>query len=179
MQNSCALPLRSCFHSTVSAVRDWSLCRVQVSAKVVKELREKSGAGMMDCKKALAECDGDLEAAADYLRKKGLASAGKKAGRVASEGAVGAYIHAGSRHAPLTPSHWSYCLIKGMKGMRSERSPPHIEATALSAASTARQPDGHVSPCRAEHVTRAGRGSSPIVAKSFMLLTYSRTQHAA
>ena len=71
----------------------------QVSAKVVKELREKSGAGMMDCKKALAECDGDLDTAADYLRKKGLASAGKKAGRVASEGAIGAYIHAGSRCA--------------------------------------------------------------------------------
>ena len=65
----------------------------------MKELREKSGAGMMDCKKALAECGGDLDAAADYLRKKGLASAGKKAGRVASEGAVGAYIHAGSRCA--------------------------------------------------------------------------------
>ena len=71
----------------------------QVSAKVVKELREKSGAGMMDCKKALGECGGDLDAAADYLRKKGLASAGKKAGRVASEGAIGAYIHAGSRCA--------------------------------------------------------------------------------
>jgi len=70
-----------------------------VSAKVVKELREKSGAGMMDCKKALGECGGDLDAAADYLRKKGLASAGKKAGRVASEGAIGAYIHAGSRCA--------------------------------------------------------------------------------
>lgn len=70
----------------------------QVSAKVVKQLRDKSGAGMMDCKKALAECDGDVEAAADYLRKKGLISAGKKAGRVASDGAVGAYIHAGSRY---------------------------------------------------------------------------------
>ena len=77
-----------------------SLCvPAQVSAKVVKELREKSGAGMMDCKKALGECGGDLDAAADYLRKKGLASAGKKAGRVASEGAIGAYIHAGSRYA--------------------------------------------------------------------------------
>ncbi|PRW58941.1 elongation factor Ts [Chlorella sorokiniana] len=70
---------------------------VEVSPKLVKELREKSGAGMMDCKKALAECGGDIEAAADFLRKKGLASADKKAGRVAAEGAVGSYIHAGSR----------------------------------------------------------------------------------
>jgi len=70
---------------------------VAVSAVLVKQLREASGAGMMDCKKALAECGGDIEEAKDYLRKKGLASADKKAGRVASEGAVGSYIHAGSR----------------------------------------------------------------------------------
>ncbi|MEM7168909.1 MAG: translation elongation factor Ts [Pseudomonadota bacterium] len=61
-----------------------------ISAALVKELREKSGAGMMDCKKALQESDGDLEAAADWLRKKGLAAAAKKAGRVAAEGLVGA-----------------------------------------------------------------------------------------
>jgi len=70
---------------------------VQVSAALVKELREASGAGMMDCKKALAECGGDIEVAKDFLRKKGLASADKKAGRVAGEGAIGSYIHAGSR----------------------------------------------------------------------------------
>ncbi|KAK9829492.1 hypothetical protein WJX72_006188 [[Myrmecia] bisecta] len=70
---------------------------VQVSAKVVKELRDKSGAGMMDCKKALAECSGDLDAASDYLRKKGLASADKKASRAATDGAIASYIHAGSR----------------------------------------------------------------------------------
>ena len=69
----------------------------QVSAAVVKQLRDKSGAGMMDCKKALAQCGGDIEAAADFLRKKGLASADKKSSRVAAEGAVGSYIHAGSR----------------------------------------------------------------------------------
>lgn len=67
----------------------------QVSAKVVKELRQASGAGMMDCKRALAACDGDLEKAGDYLRKKGLASADKKAGRVASEGVIASYIHGG------------------------------------------------------------------------------------
>ncbi|MBN2753157.1 MAG: elongation factor Ts [Rhodospirillaceae bacterium] len=60
-----------------------------ITAALVKELREKSGAGMMDCKKALGETDGDLEGAVDWLRKKGLAAAAKKAGRVAAEGLVG------------------------------------------------------------------------------------------
>ncbi len=62
---------------------------VDISPNLVKELREKSGAGMMDCKKALAENNGDIEAAVDWLRKKGLAAAAKKAGRVAAEGLVG------------------------------------------------------------------------------------------
>ena len=60
-----------------------------IAASLVKELRDKTGAGMMDCKKALAESDGDVEAAVDWLRKKGLAQAAKKAGRTASEGLVG------------------------------------------------------------------------------------------
>jgi len=61
----------------------------QITASMVKDLREKTGAGMMDCKKALNETDGDLDAAVDWLRKKGLAAAAKKAGRVAAEGLVG------------------------------------------------------------------------------------------
>ncbi len=61
----------------------------EITAALVKELREISGAGMMDCKKALAETSGDMEAAVDWLRKKGLAAAAKKAGRVAAEGLVG------------------------------------------------------------------------------------------
>ena len=69
----------------------------KVDAKFVKELREKTGAGMMDCKKALVESEGDVEAAVAWLRQKGLASAGKKAGRVASEGLVESYIHTGGR----------------------------------------------------------------------------------
>jgi len=64
---------------------------------MVKDLREKTGAGMMDCKKALAETGGDFEKAVDYLRQKGLATAAKRAGRVASEGKVGSYIHAGGK----------------------------------------------------------------------------------
>src|SRR5580658_10240488 len=62
----------------------------EITAALVKELREKSGAGMMDCKRALEESGGDVEAAYDGLRKKGLAAAAKKAGRVAAEGLIGA-----------------------------------------------------------------------------------------
>jgi elongation factor Ts len=65
----------------------------EISAALVKELREKTGAGMMDCKKALAESAGELEAAVDWLRKKGLAAAARKAGRVASEGLVGVVVN--------------------------------------------------------------------------------------
>jgi elongation factor Ts len=68
-----------------------------ISASMVKELREKTGAGMMDCKKALGETDGDMDKAAEWLRVNGLASAGKKAGRVAAEGAVKSYIHMGGK----------------------------------------------------------------------------------
>ncbi len=63
-----------------------------VSAQLVKELREKTGAGMMDCKKALTETNGDMEKAIEYLREKGLAAAAKKSGRIAAEGLVGSYI---------------------------------------------------------------------------------------
>jgi len=69
----------------------------EISAQSVKELREKTGAGMMDCKKALTETQGDIEKAIEYLRQKGLASAGKKAGRVAAEGLIDSYIHTGNR----------------------------------------------------------------------------------
>ena len=68
-----------------------------VTAAMVKELRERTQAGMMDCKKALVESDGDMEKAIAYLREKGLAAAAKKAGRVASEGAVESYIHMGGK----------------------------------------------------------------------------------
>jgi elongation factor Ts len=70
---------------------------MEISASAVKELREKTGAGMMDCKKALGETGGDLQKAIDYLRQKGLAAAAKKADRVAADGAVGAYVHPGGK----------------------------------------------------------------------------------
>jgi elongation factor Ts len=74
---------------------------MEVSANAVKELREKTGAGMMDCKKALAESAGNLEKAVDYLRQKGLAAAATKADRVAADGAVAAYIHPGGKLGAL------------------------------------------------------------------------------
>ena len=68
-----------------------------VSAKLVKDLRDKTGAGMMDCKKALAATDGDCDKAIEWLRQKGIASAEKKSGRTAAEGSIGSYIHTGAR----------------------------------------------------------------------------------
>ena len=68
-----------------------------ITAKLVKDLRDKTGAGMMDCKKALNETDGNVDKALEWLRKKGIASAEKKSGRIAAEGSIGSYIHTGSR----------------------------------------------------------------------------------
>lgn len=68
-----------------------------ITAGMVKELRERTGAGMLDCKKALEEKNGNMEQAIEYLREKGIASAAKKAGRIAAEGVVESYIHGGGR----------------------------------------------------------------------------------
>ncbi len=70
---------------------------MEVTAQMVKQLRERTGAPMMDCKAALTEAQGDMEQAVDRLRKKGLAAAAKKAGRITAEGAVGSYIHGGGK----------------------------------------------------------------------------------
>jgi len=74
---------------------------MEISTELIKEIRERTGAGVMDCKKALTECACDLEKAIEYLRKTGIAAAAKKASRVASEGLVEAYIHPGSRVGSL------------------------------------------------------------------------------
>lgn len=68
-----------------------------ISAEMVKQLREKTGAGMMDCKKALSECEGDMSKAIDFLRKKGITTAQKRAGRAMSEGTIQSYIHMGGK----------------------------------------------------------------------------------
>ena len=70
---------------------------MSISAGLVKDLRNRTGAGILDCRKALVETDGDMGKAVEYLQKKSLAAASKKAGRIAAEGAVGSYVHMGGR----------------------------------------------------------------------------------
>jgi len=70
---------------------------LEISASLIKELREKTGVGIMDCKKALKECDGDIEKSVEYLRKKGIATAKKRGGRATSQGQIQSYIHAGGK----------------------------------------------------------------------------------
>lgn len=70
---------------------------MQINAKMVKELREQTGAGMMDCKKALSEADGDVDKAVKVLRERGIAKAAKRSGRSTSEGLIASYIHAGDK----------------------------------------------------------------------------------
>ncbi|MCD6262457.1 MAG: translation elongation factor Ts [Deltaproteobacteria bacterium] len=70
---------------------------MDISTTLIKELRSKTGVGIMDCKKALKECNGDIDKAIEYLRKKGIATAMKRGGRVASEGRIESYIHAGGK----------------------------------------------------------------------------------
>ena len=74
---------------------------MEISAQMVKELRQTTGSGILDCKKALEHSDGDLDKAIEYLREKGLAKAASKAGRATKEGLIEAYVHAGSRVASL------------------------------------------------------------------------------
>lgn len=90
-----------------------------ITAELVKELRERSGAGMMDCKKALTETNGDIEKAIDYLREKGLAAAAKKASRVAAEGLVEAYIHMGGKIGVLLELNCETDFVAKTDGFKS------------------------------------------------------------
>lgn len=90
-----------------------------VDASTVKELRERTGAGMMDCKKALVETNGDMEKAIEILREKGLAAAAKKAGRIASEGIVDSYIHGGGRIGVLIEVNSETDFVAKNEGFRA------------------------------------------------------------
>jgi elongation factor Ts len=90
-----------------------------ITAKLVQELREKSGAGMMDCKKALTAAGGDLAKAEDVLRKKGLSAAAKRAGRIASEGAVASYIHMGGKIGVLVEVNCETDFVARTDGFQS------------------------------------------------------------
>lgn len=90
-----------------------------ITASEVKELRERTGAGMMDCKNALVEANGDMERAIEILREKGLAAAAKKAGRIASEGIVEAYIHGNGRIGVLVEVNCETDFVANTKEFRS------------------------------------------------------------
>lgn len=92
---------------------------MSISAALVKELREKTGAGMMDCKKALVETNGDMEKAIDFLREKGLAAAAKKAGRIAAEGLVESYIHGGGKLGVLVEVNCETDFVAKNEGFRA------------------------------------------------------------
>ena len=91
----------------------------EVTAAMVKELREKTNAGMMDCKKALAENGGDMAKSEEWLRKKGLSKAGTKAGRVAAEGAVGSYIHMGGKIGVLVEVNCETDFVARTEGFQA------------------------------------------------------------
>jgi elongation factor Ts len=91
----------------------------EISAQAVKELREKTGAGMMDCKKALAESGGDFARAEELLRKKGLAAAAKKASRVATEGAVASYVHMGGKIGVLVEVNCETDFVARTEGFQA------------------------------------------------------------
>jgi elongation factor Ts len=102
----------------------------EVSATMVKELRERTGAGIMDCKVALQESGGDTEKAVEYIKKKGLAKAAKKAGAIAAEGVVHAYIHPGSRIGVLVEVNCQTDFVA-----RSEDFKSYVELVGLQIAS--------------------------------------------
>jgi elongation factor Ts len=91
----------------------------EISAKMVQELRERTGAGMMDCKKALGEAGGDMGKAEEVLRKKGLSSAAKKASRIASEGAVASYIHMGGKIGVLVEVNCETDFVARTEGFQA------------------------------------------------------------
>ena len=110
-----------------------------ITAEMVKELRERTGAGMMDCKKALGETNGDMEKAIDFLREKGLAAAAKKASRVASEGLVEAYIHGAGRIGVLLEVNCETDFVAKTDGFKSLVRDVAMQIAAANPSYVARQ----------------------------------------
>ena len=115
-----------------------------ISAQMVKELRETTGAGMMDCKKALVETNGDMEKAVDYLREKGLAAAAKKSGRVAAEGVVESYIHGAGKIGVMIEVNWEtdfvaktpefHSFVRDLAMQVAAANPQYLSRTEVPAA---------------------------------------------
>jgi elongation factor Ts len=121
---------------------------VNIDAKQVAVLREKTGAGMMDCRKALVEAGGDIEAAIDILRKKGAASAAKKAGRAANEGVIAQAILPGARTGVLVEVNCETDFVA--------KNESFLELTAGWAKTLAENPSADLEPARVEAVTKIG-----------------------
>jgi elongation factor Ts len=132
---------------------------MQITSEMVRELREKTGAGMMDCKKALAEAGGTMEQAIDNLRKKGLAAAAKKASRIASEGAVAAHVDGGAGALVEVNCETDFVaktedfqgFVRGVAALVHARAPQHVEAALLLPAG-----DGTLSGLLTDRVAKIG-----------------------
>ncbi len=136
----------------------------EISAKLVKELRDATGAGMMDCKKALKESDGNMEAATAWLRQKGLASAAKKSGRVASEGVVESYIHTGARIGVLVEVNCETDFVARREEFQSLAKNIAMQIAAcpnVEVVSTAEIPTAIVERERAIEIGRDDLGNKP------------------
>ena len=130
-----------------------------VTAKLVSELRAKTGAGMMDCKKALVECDGDLTKAVEYLQKKSLAAVAKRAGKVAAEGAIYSYIHDGRVGAMLEVNSETdfvargddfQAMIKNIAMHIAASNPTYLDASEIPEEVTAKQKEIYAAQLLAE-----------------------------
>ena len=104
---------------------------MEISSELIKDLRQRTGAGVMDCKAALRESKGDIEGAIDYLRRKGLAAAAKRAGRIATEGLVSSYIHAGGKIGVLVEINCETDFVA-----RTEDFQAFVKNTAMHIAAT-------------------------------------------
>ena len=111
----------------------------EITAAMVKELREKTGVGMMDCKKALVETDGDFDNALDVLRKKGIAKAAKRADRVAKEGVVASYIHPGSNLGVLVEVNCETDFVANTDGFKEFAKDVAMHIAASSPAAVTRE----------------------------------------
>jgi elongation factor Ts len=110
----------------------------EITTALIKELRERTGAGMLDCKKSLKETDGDIEKAAEYLRKKGLAAAAKKAGRIATEGRILSYIHMNGRIGVLLEVNCETDFVAGTEDFTTFCSDVAMQIAAMSPDCVAR-----------------------------------------
>lgn len=111
----------------------------EITSALIKELREMTGAGLMDCKKALKEVDGELDKATDFLRKKGLAKAAKKAGRAATEGAVLSYIHSNGRVGVLLEVNCETDFVAKTDGFKTFCSDVAMQIAAMSPEAVRRE----------------------------------------